>query len=733
MDKRPDPDKLLEQFQAENSKRGKLKIFFGAVAGVGKTYAMLEHARLRKKENLDVVVGIVETHKRPETELLLEGLETIPLKAVSYRGIVVEEFDLEAALQRHPSLIIVDELAHSNAHGSRHAKRWQDVEELLDSGIDVYTTLNVQHCESVNDVVAQITKVIVRETVPDTFVERADEIELIDIPTEELLKRFKEGKVYLGEQAELATQNFFRFGNLIALRKLALKYTTRSVDSKLRAFQDINMISTAWKAGGHLLVCISSNPRGMKIIRAARGIASDLGDKWTVAHVEVPSALKQQAKYKQQIDEMMSYAEKMGASTITLYGENIAETLIAYAQSENISTIIVGKPGKQSLRERLSGSFIDNLTRKCGEIDLYLISGEAEEEIVNAKYAAAKSFPFSWKQVAWAVFIIGLCTIIDMLLFSHLALANLIMVYLLGVAWLAFRYGWHISVIGTLLSVACFDLFFIQPLYSFSVMDKEHIITFGVMLIVGLIIGRLTGRLRRHTIELSLREEKTQVLYSLSRDLAKSSRPDELFQILLSHIDNLLNCPSVIFVPNHSGKALNILTSISGGRELVFKEHNVAGWVFEHNKIAGKGTDTFSGSQGFYIPLTGSHETVGVLGIIPGDDKQFLDPDNFHILEIFVMQTALAVEGARLAEANIKAESELLNAGFRNMIFDTAKYDVKRAIEAISKSASELTKQEIIDDKLKRDSLIKEIIKQADELDNLASELPKIIDELKRK
>jgi len=730
MDKRPDPDKLLEQIQAEVSKKGRLKIFFGAVAGVGKTYAMLEDAGHRKKEGVDVVIGIVETHKRPETEVLLEGLEIIPLKSVSYRNIEVKEFDLEAALKRRPALILVDELAHSNAPGSRHTKRWQDVEELLDAGISVYTTLNVQHCESVNDIVAQITKVIVRETVPDTFVEKADEIELIDIPTEELLKRLREGKVYLGEQAELAAWNFFRFGNLIALRQLALKYTSRSVDTRLRLFKDIHAISTVWKVGEHFLVCISSNPRAAKIIRAAKQIASDLGAQWTVVHVERPLAFEQNAEDKGQVAEMLHFAEKMGASTVTLSGEDVAETLISYARSKNISRIIIGKPGKPSLRETLFGSFIDKLTRKCGEIDLYLISGESEEEPPKTQYVPAKSF--SWKGVLWAVFTIGLCTAIDKLLFSYLALANLIMVYLLGVAWLAFRYGRHISIIGTLLSIVSFDFFFIPPFYSFSVMDKEHLITFGVMLVVGLIIGSLTGRLRRQTIELRLREEKTRVLYSLSRDLAKSSRPDELFQIFLSHIQDFFKCPAAILVADSTKRALTILTAISYGRELATKELAVASWVYEHRKIAGKGTDTFSGSEGLYVPLTGSQEIVGVLGVFPSDEEKFLSPDNFHTLEMFVSQTALAVEGAWLAEANIRAESELGRNRIRNMLLDTATYDVRGALDVISKSASELLKQEMLADETIRNSLIKEIIRQAEQLDNLAVELPKIIDELKQ-
>jgi len=730
MDERPDPDKLLKQIQAESSKRGRLKIFFGAVAGVGKTYAMLEQARLRKKEGVDVVVGIVETHKRPETEILLEGLPIIPLKPLAYRNIEVKEFDLEAALKSRPALILVDELAHSNAPGSRHAKRWQDVEELLEASINVYTTLNVQHCESVNDVVAQITKVIVRETVPDTVVEKAEEIELVDIPTEELLKRLREGKVYLGVQAELAARNFFRFGNLIALRQLALKYTTRSVDTKLRLFKDTHAISTVWKVGEHFLVCISSNPRAAKIIRAARQIASDLGAQWTVVHVEGPSAFDRRSEDKRQVAEMLRFAEKMGASTLTLSGEDVAETLISYARSKNISRIIIGKPGKPNLREIVFGSFIDKLTRKCGEIDLYLISGESEEESPKMQYVPATSF--SWKAFFGAVLTIVLCTAVNGLLFSRLALANLIMVYLLGVVWLAYRYGRFISIVGILLSVACFDFFFVPPFYSFSVMGREHLITFAVMLIVGLIIGSLTGRLRQQTLELRLREQNTQVVYSLSRDLAKSSRPDELFQFFLSHIQDFFKCPAAVFVADSTGKALTVLTAIARGREPASKELAVASWVYEHRKMAGKGTDTFSGSEGLYVPLIGSQEIVGVLGIFPGDEKQLMSPDNFHTLEMFVSQTALAVEGARLAEANTRAESELAKARIRNMILDTVAYDIKCSLNIISRAASELLNPEIIIDEAKRTSLIKEIIRQAEQLDSLTVVLPKVMDELKQ-
>jgi len=728
MNERPDPDKILKQIQSEESPRGKLKIFFGAVAGVGKTYTMLEEARRRKKEGLDIIVGVVETHKRSETEALLEGLDVLPRKISLYKNIEVKEFDLEAALKRHPALILVDELAHTNVPGSRHAKRWQDVDELLEAGIDVYTTLNVQHCESMNDVVAQITRVIVHETVPDSFLEKADEFELVDIPPEELLKRLKEGKVYLGEQAEVAAQNFFRLGNLIALRQLALKYTTRSVDTKLRAYKDINTISTVWKVGERFLVCISPNPRATKIIRAAKQIAVDLGAQWTVAYVEAFSSIERAAD-RENINEMLRFAEKMGAQTTTLSGESIEEAIIAYCRAKNISKIVMGKPGKPRLRDLFFGSFIDRLARKCGEIDLYLISGEIEEELPKAQYAPMEEF--SWKGVFWAIGVVAACTVINKLVFPYLALANLSMGFLLGITWLAFGYGRRIAIIGTLLSIASFDFFFVPPFYSFSVLKHEHVITFGVMLVVGVVIGGLTGRLRRQTIAMRTREQRTQVLYSLSQDLAKSSRPQELFQILLAHVQDFFKCPAVIFAETQD-KKLEILTAVANGRELAVQEQEVAHWSYQHRKTAGIGTETLSGFAGFYIPLIASQDVVGVLGIFPGESKDFLSPDNYHVLEMFIKQTALAVEGARLEAANVKAENELEKTRLRNMILDTSAYDVKGSLQIISRSAAELSNQDILNNPDKRNGLIKKIEVQAKQLDELVGELPKIIDELKQ-
>jgi two-component system, OmpR family, sensor histidine kinase KdpD len=420
---------------------------------------------------VDVVIGWVETHKRVETEALLEGLEILPAQIIKYKNVELREFDIDAALKRNPALILVDELAHTNAPGSRHPKRWQDVEELLDKGIDIYTTLNVQHCESATDVVAQITGVNVHETVPDTLVEKADEVELVDLPTENLLKRLKEGKVYIGEMAERAAEHFFQPGNLIALRQLALRYTAHNVDEKLLSYKQAHAVSKVWGARDRFLVCISQNPNADGLIRAGKRIASDLGVDWTVAYVETPMQLRQ--KDKDRISELMRLAEKLGASVVTLSGQDIADTLISYAQSKNITKIIVGKPEKLRWYERISGSIIDKLALKCKDIDLYLLSGEAHEETVKI-YAPAME-RFSWKNLARAIAIIIFCTFVDWILSSHLARVNLVMVYLLGVTWIAFSYGRRISIIASFLSVLCFDFFFVKPYYTFAEIGRAHV------------------------------------------------------------------------------------------------------------------------------------------------------------------------------------------------------------------------------------------------------------------
>lgn len=722
MEDNSDIDQILERAKREEKHRGKLKIFFGAAAGVGKTYAMLETARRDKKDGLDIVVGWAETHKRVETEALLEGLEILPPKIIQYKNINLPEFDIDAALKRKPALILVDELAHTNASGSRHPKRWQDVEELLDKGIDVYTTLNVQHCETATDVVAQITGVIVRETVPDTMVEKADEVELVDLPTENLLKRLKEGKVYIGDIADRAAQNFFQPGNLIALRQLALRYTAHNVDEKLLSYKEAHAISKVWGVRDKFLVCISTSPSAIRLIRAGKRIASDLGVEWTVAYVE--TAIQLSLKDKGRVSEMMRIAEKLGAEVATLNGQDIADTLVSYARSKNITKIIVGKPERPRWHELIFGSVIDKLARKCGEMDLYLLSGEAQEETV--KVVPKTMAAFSWVNFFRTIAIVLICTLIDWILLPHLALVNLIMIYFLGVTWVAFRYGRRMSIIASFLSVMLFDFFFVSPFFTFAVADAEYIITFAVMLIVGLVIAHLIGQLRRQTISMSLREDKTQVLYTLSRDLSKSSYPDELFKITLKHIREFFKCKAVIFVPDAKKK---LVVRFGEAKEnLSPNEIAVAQWTFDNEKTAGKDTDTLPGSSGIYLPFIGAEKVVGVAGIFPNEDEQFIDPEQFHMLEMFIGQAALAVEGAQLALAAIDAESRIENERLRNLLLTTFSSGLTDPLTSISQVASELLKPENLNNESKRIALIKKMRQDVDRLNALIAELPQIIE-----
>jgi two-component system sensor histidine kinase KdpD len=716
-------DDILARVKSEESNRGKLKIFFGAMAGVGKTYSMLESARVLKKEGIDVVVGYIETHGRADTDALLEGLEILPRKEIQYKNIKLSEFDVDSALKRHSSTILVDELAHSNAPGSRHPKRWQDVEELLDAGINVYTTLNVQHCDSANDVVAQVTGVTVRETVPDTFVEKADDIELVDLPPEDLLKRLKEGKVYLGEQAQRAIQNFFQIGNLIALRQLALQYTSRTVDAKMRSYKQAYSITKVWNVRDRLLVCISASPRAVRLIRAGKRIASSIGVEWIVAYVEPISQIPNR-KGKADIAEMMRLAERLGAETVTLNGLNISETIIDYARSRNITKIIIGKPGKPKWHEFIFGSVINELARKCGEIDLYLMSGETQESPI--KYEAPILKPFPWKGLLWTVGVVAICTGVDSFLFKHLSLVNLVMVYLLGVTWVAFKYGRRVSIIASILSVLCFDFFFVPPPFTFAIADVEYFITLVVMLAVGVIIGSLTGRLRQQTIAMRLRQNRTQALYYLNRDLAKTSNLEEIFQISVHYVQEFFKCPAVIFTPI-KGKSVTIRFGDSKVLPLSPNEEAVAQWVYEHKKMAGKDTDTLPGSRGIYLPLTGAEKTVGVIGLFPKEEKQLIDPDQLHILEIFVNQTAAAVEGAQLAAATIKTEAEIESERLRNLLLSTFSMDLPAPLKTISDAAAELLKPENINDNSKRNGLIQKIRYEAKQLSDLSAEMTKII------
>src|SRR5215813_1341863 len=480
-DSRPDPDILLARVQKEETRqgRGKLKIFFGATAGVGKTYAMLEAAHARRADGMDVVVGWVDTHGRAETDAHLQGLEVVPRRAVAYRGTILEEFDLDAALARRPALMLVDELAHTNAPGLRHAKRWQDVQELLKAGINVYTTVNVQHLESLNDVVTQITGVRIRETVPDSMIERADDVELIDLPPDDLLQRLKDGKVYVPEQIQHAIQNFFTKGNLIALRELALRRTAERVDQQMEVYRRDHAVVRTWPAAETIMVCVNMKPRGPRLIRAARQMAADLHAKWIAVYVQIPRHLRLPQAERDRLVQTLRLAEQLGAETITLTGDRVAQELLNYARSRNATKIIVGKPVRSLWKEWIFGSVVSELVHQSGDIDIYVITGEAGEGQQLIRRSLKRSS--NLHQYLYALIGVAIATAVDWTMFPYFAAANLIMMYLIAVIVIAIRLGRGPSVLASILSVATFDFFFVPPYFSFAVSDIQYLLTFAVM------------------------------------------------------------------------------------------------------------------------------------------------------------------------------------------------------------------------------------------------------------
>src|SRR5262245_4792534 len=713
---RPDPDALLVRLKEQEARqvRGKLKLFFGAAAGVGKTYAMLEAAAERRREGVDVVVGYVETHGRAETEALLQGLELLPPRLIEYRGTALREFDLDAALARHPALILVDELAHTNAAGCRHAKRWQDIQELLEAGIDVYTTLNVQHLESLNDIVAKITGVIVRETVPDSVLEEADELELIDLPPDDLLERFREGKVYMPAQAEEAVRHFFRKGNLIALRELVLRRTAERVDAQMRTYMRDHAIQQIWPAGERLLVCIPPSRHSARLVRSAKRMADRLECEWIAAYVQTSAHSRLSPEAREGIVQTMRIAEQLGATTVTLTGQRMSDEILAYARTRHVSKILVGKPSRRRWKR-----IVDALVEGSGEADVYVISGEAEAPPV-AVPRPRRPAATDWWAYGQAAAVVAAATGVAWIMFPLFQLASIIMVYLLGVIAVATRHGRGPSFLASLLSVIAFDFFFVPPFMTFAVSDAEYLITFAVMLLAGFVISGLTVRIRAQAEAARQGEQRTAALYAMSREFASTRGLDALLDIAVRHIGEVFRSQIVLLLPDGEGR----LALRSGAQfDVDANEAAVARWVYEHHHPAGLGTTTLPGARGLYVPLMAPRGPVGVLGIRPRVADEFDAPEQLHELETFANQTALAIERARLAEeaagAQVQAEAERL----RSSLLSSVSHDLRTPLTAISGAVSTvLDHGERLGDEPRRE-LLESAREEAERLSRLVSNL----------
>ena len=713
---RPDPDALLEVVRREEKKdaRGKLTIFFGSAPGVGKTYAMLESARFEREEGRDVVIGLVETHGRYDTGALLLGLEMLPRRKSEHKGVRLEELDLDAALKRRPGLILVDELAHTNAPGSRHAKRWQDVEELLAAGLDVYSTLNVQHLESLVDVVAGITHVVVRETVPDSVFEGADDVRLIDLPIDELLERLREGKVYVPEQAARARASFFREGNLIALRELALRLTAQRVDAQMRKYRKDHGIERVWAAAERLLVCVSPSPASEKVIRGARRLAGSLHAEWIAAYVETPASLRLSTDDRKRVAEHLRLAQSLGAETITLSGPHSADEITRFARSRNVTRIIVGKPTHARWRDRLAPSFIDQLVRQSGDVDVHVLTGDEHAgKPTSARRVATPLVPTGYFASMVAV---AFVTVLGRVAFTGAAqLADVVMVYLLAIVLVSLRWGLGPSLAASVFAVLALDFFFIPPFNTLAVTDMTHIPTFGVMFLVAVIISGLTKRVRDQAEAAREREIRTASLYSLSDALSRAETTDAVALAGAAHVHDVFSASSRVLVAEG-----NKLVDPTLGDALDEKELGVAEWTRQNGRTAGAGTDTLPASAGTYLPLEASGARVGVLAVRLPEPKTFDHARRQH-LEAFARQIAGALERTRLADQAHVAQLRIEREQLRNSLLSSVSHDLRTPLAVITGAASTL-----LDAKLAppmRTDLTRTILTEAERLNRLVRNL----------
>lgn len=738
---RPDPDELLARVEREQSRasRGRLKVFFGAAAGVGKTYAMLLAAREKRAENINVVVGLIETHGRKDTASLLDGLEVLALKRIEYHGTALYEFDLDAALKRKPALILVDELAHTNVPGCRHPKRWQDIEELLDAGIDVYTALNVQHLESLKDDIGHISGIRVWETVPDTVFEEANEIELVDLPPDELLGRLKDGKVYVPQQAQEAIKNFFRKGNLIALRELALRQTASRVDAQMLDYREDHFIRDVWQVSERVLVCIGPNPLAERLVRAGKRFANSLRADWIVLYVETPELQRLPAIERDGVLRILRLAEQLGAETVTLTAQELSAGIIKLCNDRNVTKIVMGKPTRRGWKRLLLGSVVDVLISDAHNINLYLLGSprpgqEGHDDKTEFSLYQKKPPPGLTEKppalkkntvgYVWAVVVTVATTALARLLFSGFELANLIMVFLLGVVFIATRFGRGPSILASFLGVAMFDWLFVQPYFSFSVADSQYLVTLLAMLIVAVLISNLMANVRYQAKVAGHRERRATVLYAMSKELAASQTEEEIVRTSVHHLYSEFGSQNVILFPDINGRIV-----YPSGQALPESLHaadlSVAQWVMDHNEIAGQGTHTLPGAKAVYFPLHLKETTLGVLVLLPVNLRRIFLPEQRKLLETFFWQIAQTITRVRLTEQTRKVQVEMEAERLRNSLLSSISHDLRTPLATIVGSASTLVEE---DHTLKTADKLELSLAIYDEAQRMASLIDNILD-----
>src|SRR5580658_2031756 len=724
-ERRPDPDELVARLREEEktSAQGKLTIFFGAAPGVGKTYTMLEAARIEiENQRRDVVVGIVETHGRYETGSLIMGLELLPRRKVEHRGIALEEFDIDAALARKPQLLLVDELAHTNAPGSRHPKRWQDVEELLASGIDVFTTLNVQHLESLNDVVAQITGVVVKETIPDAVFDRAYEVRVVDLPVDQLLERLHEGKVYLPDQAARAVENFFKEGNLIALRELALRRTAERVEAKMRGYKAAHGIEEAWHTGERIIVCISASPSSARLIRAARRMASSLHAELVGVFVETRAAIRMSVTDRARLAENIRLVEALGGEAVTLRGEDGAAETVRYARKRNATKIVVGKPTHARWRDFVQPSFLDDLVRKSLEIDVYVISGSGGERPAREPAERRTSDVFEASGYLAGTAVVVASAVSSWFLFGRSQIADVVMVFLLGVVVVSMRFGYGPSLLAALLGVLTFDFIFIPPYMSFAVTDLSHVVTFAIMLFVALVISNLTKRIREQADTARGRERRMASLYAVSRELGIATSRAALVEVAARHLRELFDAKVALLLPR-ADRTLEIVHADEGTLEADDKDLGVAEWAWQNQRTAGAGTDTLPLARARCVPLLGSRGPVGVLALYTAGESKLDDPDERQLLHTVSGLVGLALERTELAEEARRASLRIETEQLRNALLSSVSHDLRTPLGVVTGATSALLEEGVPKSEATRRELLRTAHEEALRLTRLVRNL----------
>jgi two-component system sensor histidine kinase KdpD len=723
--RRPSPEEVLERIQAEaaSARKGKLKIFLGYAAGVGKTYSMLEAARQRLKDT-DLVAGIVETHGRSETLALLGGLEVVPQRQVEYRGTTLSEMDIDAVLARHPQLALVDELAHENAPGSRNRKRYQDVQELLQAGIDVYTTLNIQHVESLRDTVAQITGIWMRESVPDSIIDEAAEVELVDLPPDELIKRLKDGKVYVPEQIGVAMERFFRKGNLLALRELAMRIAGRHADEQTLAYMKAHAIQGPWSSSERLLVCIAPDSSGSRLVRSARRLAHDLAAEWSAILIETPASARLSPDEQDRLARTLDLAQRLGATASTVRADSAFSGCLEFARNHNITKIIVGHPSRLHRHFLAARPLAEQLAHRSDNVDIVVVGGG---EIARGGRDSLSFMEGTWQGYLFGIAAVSFTTLLALLLRNLFTPTNLVMPYLLCVGVTAVFGGFGPSMVVSILAVLVFDFFFVPPTMRFTVADTEYVLTFFVMLVVGLAISYLMRRIRLQAEAATRRERETSALYSLGRDLAVSNGIDSHAKAIVNRARETFDREAFVLLP--ANRQPQALRSYGSGDHLTLgiNETAEALWCLNNQRPAGRGTDALPNAQFRYIPLATARGPVGVLALAARDASDRLTIRRQSLLDAFADLAAMALEGIQLDEQAHRAEmvSQVMKDTERlqTALLNSVSHDLRTPLVSIMGALSSLAERNIKLDEDSKAKMVKVALGEAERLNRLITNL----------